>query len=60
MKSEGIKVYHYKGRFYWEGPAVNVDNIKDALSATKVKCQWDRLGLGYVVYPVASDEGINQ
>ena len=51
MKKVGLKPYHYRGRFFWEGPAVNVDNIQDALSNTKVPCQHDGMGLGYVVYP---------
>ena len=45
---------HYNGRFYWKGPAVVVSNIQDALSNTKVKCQWDNMGLGFIVYPKAS------
>ncbi len=35
------------------GPAVDVDNLQDALGATKVRCQWDNLGLGWIVYPKA-------
>lgn len=46
--------YHYRGRFFWEGPAVNVDSLQDALSYTKVPCQYDSMGLGYVVYPKES------
>ena len=52
MKNAGLEPYHYHGRFWWEGPAVNVDNLQEALSETRVKCQWDNMGLGYVVYPV--------
>lgn len=47
----GEHLRHYHGRFFWEGPAVVVDSLQDALSETKVKCQWDNMGLGYVVYP---------
>lgn len=57
MEEAGLEVYHYRGRFFWEGPAVNVHNIQDALSNTKVKCQWDNMGLDMVVYPKASDKG---
>jgi hypothetical protein len=51
MKKAGLEPYDYRGRFYYHGPAVNVDSIQDALSETKVKCQWDNMGLGFVVYP---------
>jgi hypothetical protein len=51
MEKAGLEPYNYRGRFWYEGPAVNVDDIQDALSATKVKCQWDNMGLGWVVYP---------
>lgn len=51
MIEEGLEPYHYHGRFFWEGPAVTVADLQDALSITKVPCQWDQLGLGYVVYP---------
>lgn len=51
MEKAGLKVKHYHGRFFWKGPAVRCDDIQDVLSETKVKCQWDNLGLGYIVYP---------
>jgi len=51
MTSAGLTVHHYRGRFYWEGPSVHVDSLQEALSETKVPCQWDNLGPGYVVYP---------
>ena len=57
MEDAGLEVEHYRGRFLWEGPAVRVDDIQDALSNTKVKCQWDSMGLGFIVYPVESDKG---
>ena len=53
MEEAGLEVQHYRGRFYWEGPAVAVDDLQDALGATKVRCQWDHLGLGWIVYPKA-------
>ena len=34
MSDAGLEPYHYHGRFHWEGPAVNVDNLQDALSET--------------------------
>ena len=51
MKKAGLKIEDYRGRFFWTGPAVRVNDLQDALSATKVKCQWDNMGLGYIVYP---------
>ena len=51
MQAADLIVWHYRGRFYYEGPAVSVNDIQDALSHTKVKCQYDSLGLGFVVYP---------
>jgi hypothetical protein len=42
---------HYVGRFFYKGPSVVVDDVADATSKTNVKCQWDNLGLSYVVYP---------
>ena len=44
-----------RGRFFWTGPAVVVDDLQDALSATRVSCQWDSMGRGWVVYPRAYD-----
>lgn len=57
MADVGLEISHYRGRNFWEGPAVYVDDIQDCLSNTKVKCQWDNLGKGYIVYPKASDKG---
>lgn len=51
MEDAGLTPWHYRGRYYYEGPAVDVDDLQDALSETKVPCQWDSMGLGYVVYP---------
>jgi len=44
-------IRHYNGRFFYSGPAVSCESVQDVLSNTKVKCQWDNLGLGYIVYP---------
>lgn len=57
MEGAGLLVEHYIGRFFWEGPAVVVDNLQRALSETKVKCQWDNMGLDWVVYPLDRDKG---
>lgn len=56
MSIAGLKsnLRYYKGRNFWFGPAVEVDGLQEALSHTTVKCQWDRFGMGYIVYPVQS------
>lgn len=56
MEEAGLEVEIYHGRYWWHGPSVNVDNLQDALSCTKVKCQWDNMGKGWVVYPVIGDD----
>jgi hypothetical protein len=55
MEDAGFAVEHYYGRFHWSGPSVTVDEYADAFSATTVKCQFDNMGAGYVVYPRRSD-----
>lgn len=56
MERAGMKPYHYRGRFFWQGPAVNVEGKSrdEVARATKVKLQQDDMGLGLVVYPVES------
>ena len=54
MVCSGLEVEHYHGRFHWEGPAVRVDDLQDALSQTQIACQWDNMGRGYIVYPKRS------
>lgn len=54
MEEAGLKVEHYHGRYFWEGPSVVVKDLQDVLSNTKVKCQWDNMGLDHVVYPKVS------
>lgn len=51
MEKAGLEVRHYEGRFSFNGPAVVVDKIFDAMSKTEVESQWDHLGLQYIVYP---------
>ncbi len=53
MEEAGLEVRHYRGRYYWEGPAAAVDDLQDALGATRIRCQWDNLGRGWIVYPKA-------
>lgn len=57
MEEAGFKVEEYRGRFYWQGPSVEVDRdeLQDVIRATKVKLQSDNMGRdGLVVYPVAN------
>lgn len=56
VESKGFEVEHYRGRFFWEGPAVRCD-ISDyprLVRATSMTLQHDSMGLGMIVYPVAS------
>jgi hypothetical protein len=59
MKNAGLKVKLYHGRYFWHGPSVDVNNLQDALSNTKVPCQWDNMGMLYVVYPKANDPSLD-
>jgi len=56
LKGAGFNPYHYQGRFYYEGPAVNVSNdeFQKAIRSTVVQVQWEDMGMGTVIYP-ASD-----
>ena len=51
MKRAGFKMRYYEGRYFWKGPAVSCDYASDVLAHTKVKCNWDCLGRGHIVYP---------
>lgn len=56
MRSAGLEPFHYRGRWFYTGPAVDVDQLNEAMSNTKVPTQWDNLGRGFVVYPRASGQ----
>lgn len=57
MESAGWKVYDYRGRFYYHGPAVDTDRngepetVEQVDKATCVKVQCDNMALDMVVYP---------
>ena len=54
MEKAGIEWCHYGGRNYYSGPAAVTgegQDTQDILSATKVKCQSDNMGKGFVYYP---------
>jgi hypothetical protein len=64
MEKAGIETRHYRGRWYWSGPAAFTNekdwpSLQDVMGATKVKLQRDNLAFDWVCYPVASDEGID-
>jgi len=48
---EEDSIQHYRGRYFYEGPAVITPDVQDVVRATKVKVQWDNMGRDYVVYP---------
>jgi hypothetical protein len=50
-ENAGFDVWHYRGRFFYEGPAVTVGDMQDVIRATTVKVQWDNMARDYVVYP---------
>jgi hypothetical protein len=52
-RKAGYEVRHYRGRNFWEGPAVITDDADDVIRSTGVPVQHDNMGLGYVVYPRA-------
>jgi hypothetical protein len=59
MARQGFPVRHYRGRSFWEGPAVVTDREEgieeqDLIRATKVRLQQDNMGLETIWYPVAS------
>ena len=55
-EESGFEPYHYHGRYSWEGPAVNLGSIGEAVGIP-VRFQIDGMGLGVVVYPTSSDKG---
>ena len=57
MENAGIEYDgEYNGRFFYHGPAVRTNEKgfptrQDVIRATKVKLQWDNLGLDFIIYP---------
>ena len=57
MEAAGFAVEHYRGRYFWEGPAVrakNFDEAQDVIRATKIKLQSDSMGHSSIWYPKQS------
>ncbi len=51
MEDAGFDVFHYHGRFFWEGPAVVCGDLQEVIRATEIPLQWDSMGFDYVIYP---------
>ena len=51
MRGYDIDVRFYRGRNFYAGPAAEADSISDIMSKTTVKCNYDTMGEGYIVYP---------
>lgn len=54
MENAGFTVEHYRGRMFWEGPAVRTTrdyDEDDIVRATEVRLQRDDMGLGAIRYP---------
>lgn len=47
----GLEVERYRGRFFYDGPAVRADNASEVERYVSVPCQTDSMGLGVIVYP---------
>ena len=58
MEEAGFDVRHYSGRWFYQGPAVSVDDLQDAMSETKISVGWDNLGMGFIVHPAVSDSDL--
>lgn len=48
----GLEVWYYRGRNFYYGPAVTLDNLNDVPFSSLAHWQYDNLGMKYVVYPV--------
>jgi len=56
LHREGFDVWHYRGRFFYNGPAVTVtweqmEHLKALLVGHGLRLQHDNLGLDWVLYP---------
>jgi hypothetical protein len=56
MRVAGIVTAAYRGRFFWEGPAVRSNQqhgptLQDIIGKTAVPLQWDARNSNYIVYP---------
>jgi hypothetical protein len=54
MEKNNRDIVFYYGKWFYKGWAIRIDTIaelQDVIRATRVKLQYDQLGLGYIVYP---------
>ena len=51
MYRANLDIKNYEGRWFYKGPAVEVDSISEAMSKTSVPCNYDSMGTGFIVYP---------
>ena len=58
MEAAGLELEDYKGRYFYDGPAVRTDesrnegpDLQEVIRMTTVPVQWDNLGYDYIVYP---------
>lgn len=55
MTAAGLNLVEHKGRKFFFGPAVVVDNVTDVITKTKVDCTWYETGSQWVVHPRTED-----
>lgn len=48
---------HYRGRNFYEGPAVSSRRGDTVPAETSVNLQSDQLGKGFIFYPISGDKG---
>jgi hypothetical protein len=63
MQIAGIVTTPYRGRFFWQGPAVRSNQqigptLQDIVKKTAVPLQWDSLDADYIVYPVGKARAV--
>ena len=54
MEAVGFEVTEYRGRYFYQGPAVRIHagELQTVIRATEVSLMWDQLGKdGLIVYP---------
>ena len=62
MERKGFAVFNYKGRFFYEGPAITCHKhlYHEVIKHTKVQLQHDEMGkTDIVVYPVRNGNSPN-
>lgn len=54
MEAAGFEVEQYRGRFFYDGPAVRCEYSQehDVIRATTLRLTSDSMGRGLIIYPV--------